>query len=334
MNNQGKMNQELKFKFDNYIISQVEFKKLVEGVYVTISKDLTFKGVSSNEIVDLFFTSLTKELTASQILTLIDNYKNSDFKIAIALRALISGVIIFISREQDDQKNKLTDLRHIWQLLYRTINKTSGIPINASLGSQGFLSIPLYSHGRDRNISELLRIHFWDKSLHEYPTYRSVNLFSIHSHQFHATSWVLKGNINNTLFKVEPTEVKDEKNGYCFFNIEWDETKEYRSNLKKSFAVNSGQFVTVKKESTEKFLEGQSYEINCGDFHDSFVDLNSGQNAITSTLFLFDGTKGRIKKSDVVGPANIQKNEVIRENDVDSYSLIEKLNSMLLNYQN
>jgi hypothetical protein len=317
------MTTEFKLELDNFKISKDYFNTLVEGVFVTISKDLTFNSISTNDIVNLVYDLNSSELTATECLSRLDNY-DFDFKVAIALRAVVAGLTINISRN-----NKLADMRGVWKILYRTLNKDSGIPIKASLGSQGFLSIPLYSNGRDQNISELLRLHFWDKSLHEYPTYRKVNLFSIHSHQFHATSWILKGNITNSLFKVKPTDNKSEQDGYCFFNIEWDETKEYKSNLKKSFAVNSNKFVTVEKESTTTYFAGQSYDIICGDFHDSFVDLNSEQNAITSTLFLFDGTKGRIKKSEVIGPANIQKNEVIRENNIDSNSLIEKLHSQI-----
>jgi hypothetical protein len=237
--------------------------------------------------------------------------------------AIVAGLLIDSSRN-----GKQIDVKGVWAILYPTLHIGSGIPIHASLGSQGFLSIPIYSRGRDQNIVELLRLHFWDKSLQNYPTYRKVNLFSIHSHQFHATSWILKGSITNTTFHVEPTEVEDEKYGYCFFNIQWDETKEYKSNLKKSFAVNSGRFVRVSRLSSTTYVEGQSYQIPCGDFHDSLVELE-GENSITSTLFLFDAIMGKSQRSDVVGPANIKRNEVVRENNVDSMLLLEKLNTAL-----
>lgn len=318
------------FKLENLHFSRNEFNYLVEGVFVTISHDLTFNNISPNDIVDILYSSRSTDLTATECLDRL-NKETFDFKVAIATRAIVVGITIHISR---NSISKFTDLRGIWKILYKTLNDKSGLPIHASLGSQGFLSIPIFSNGRDTNISQLLRLHFWDKSLQNYPKYRKVNFFSVHSHQFHATSWILKGNITNSLFEVEPTETKDEKNGYCFFNIEWDETRKYQSNLKKSFAVNSGRFISVKQLSVEKYFEGQSYEIACGDFHDSFVDLDSEFNTFTSTLFLFDGTRGRIKKSEVIGPANIQRNEVIRENNIDPYFYIEKLNFLLTRNQN
>lgn len=323
------MTAQFKLSLESYTLDKCSFQELVEGVFVTISNDKRFNGVTSAEIANQLFDNGINQMTAFESLNKLQQY-DFDFKIAIALRAVVAGLVLNISRTNNTQE---TDLREVWKILYPTLNNSSGLPIHASLGSQGFLSIPLYSKGIDKNISELLRLHFWDKSLHDYPTYRKVNLFSIHSHQFHATSWILKGHIINSVFEVKPTELKDEQNGFCFFNIEWDETKQYRSNLKKSFAVNSGKFISVTKKSSEKFIEGQSYEIACGDFHDSLVDLDV-TNDMTSTFFLFDGTKGRISRSEVLGPASIKRNEVIRDNNVDSNYLIEKLNSLFSYNQN
>ncbi len=319
------MDTKLKFEFENYLISRDLFKSLVEGVFATFTKNSIFNGNSIVDIVNSLYGTTTNELTPNQIIRNLEHWTDG-FNKSICIRAMSVGVLINTSRTQ----KSLTDLRGLWVYFYKSLCKSSGIPIYASLGSQSFLSIPLYSNGMDTNITELLRLHFWDISLHNYHSFRHVNLFSIHSHQFHTTSYILKGNITNELYQVQNTNEKDDHSGYCYFRIEWDESKEYKSNLKKSFAVNTNVYVNVTKKSSKSYFGGQSYEIKLEDFHSVNVDLGKEIDSMTSTLFFFDANIEGKAKSEVIGPARITRNEIIRENNINPYVLIEKLNSLLL----
>jgi hypothetical protein len=305
----------------NLHINRDAFTSLLEGALHPIAKN-NLIGLVPLEISGQIFTSSDELLSGKIILEKIEHI-SSRATIALAKRALLAGVILQLARENG---SKIMDIRGVWPMLYSAINKDCELPLIASLGSQGFLSIPLFFKGNGSNISSILRLHFWHKSMFK-DIKDSYVRSSIHSHRFHATSWVLKGSITDYSYKVT---VANHETNYCFFELEWKPSKSESLDENKSIIKNSGIFADLTEESIQTCQEGQSYEIACGVFHASHVEFPENDSLI-STLFLFDAHNGIIESGGVVGPSNVEQEETIRHPFTanETYQLIENLNELL-----
>jgi hypothetical protein len=302
-------------------INRAEFAELLEGAFSPISKGDLIE-LDYLLIPDQVFSTQEELLSVKMILCKVEEIADKAI-IALTKRAIIAGIILRLARKQ---AGSAADIRSIWPMLYSSICPESELPIIASLGSQGFLSIPLYFKGSGSDISSILRLHFWHESMFKEQGGNQVHS-SIHSHRFHATSWVLEGNITDTSYDVSDA---NDQTGYCFFDLKWQPSKSASLNENKSVIENSGVFADVIVRSVRTYQGGQSYEIDCGVYHSSFVHF-AQDGRLLSTLFLFDAQKGMIERGGVVGPANVRREETIRQpfTNTDTYHLIDKLNGIL-----
>lgn len=308
-------------ELETFKINRVEFAELLEGAFSQVpNSDLI--DLKLLEILNLVFSTKDDLLSGRETLNIVEQTENKA-AISLAKRVILAGIILRLSRSEDASA---TDLRSIWPMLYSAINEDSELPLIASLGAQGFLSIPFYFKGKGSDISSILRLHFWHKSMFK-DLERNHVQSSIHSHRFHATSWILKGHITDYSYNVS---IADYETDYCFFDLKWETSTSARLDENKSFIKNNGIFADLGNQIVHTYQEGQSYETDCGVFHSSYVEFPQ-EDSLLSTLFLFDAQKGIIKSGGVVGPANIEREETIRHpfTDEETYQLIESLNELI-----
>lgn len=295
-------------------IKKQEFNELISGV----------KESFSDEIQRTFLKSISFENLASENidLKLLLNYSYSTRNIyeSAILKRVVAVKLILDSRNSNDR----LDLKETWKLIYESLINLEDNDIISSIGSQGFLSIPLFRLDKVEKSFDFLRLHIWDLSFENLIDREKVNNFSIHSHQFHANSWILTGEIQN--IKVSVKEVS-EKTDFNLFNIEWNNSKN-NLNQKNSLAVNTNEFVEVSIIENKKYHFNDTYEIQAGDYH---IAQTKTELPISSTLFLFSTLKSRVKKSNVVGPSEISTSEINRKLIVNPKPLLKKLNSILTN---
>lgn len=300
---------------ENTYISKEELKELISGIKPAFS--------DATQLVLPDTTDILKQLQVNGSISLKQLYQHSEHIIDIYLSAILKRVVVvklcLMARE-----GKKLDLNFIWNLLYKSLITLSAEDIISSIGSQGFLSIPLYRLDMDKAKFEFLRLHIWDSSLDKYIDKQKTAHFSIHSHQFHANSWILAGEIINIRYKVETSLNETDFN---HFEIKWNNSKN-AVNQKTSVAMNTGEYVSVETTANEKYTSGDTYEIEAGEFHAS---TNSSQ--VSSTLFLFSTLKSRVDKSFVIGPSIIKESEVNRKVQIDSKEILDRLNSNLVDYE-
>ena len=169
-----------------------------------------------------------------------------------------------IQNSRDYGKQINTD--DIGELLLSSVMELDSSYIVSSIGSQGFLSIPISRHWKPLTEFDMIRIHIWDESLNEYIDQEKLETFSIHSHKFHAQSWVMKGTVINRVYNV--TETK-EATDYSLFDITSKELNNV--NRHTSIAINADRNVILNLQREEEHSAGQSYVIPVGEFHQSRV---------------------------------------------------------------
>ncbi|KAI0641688.1 hypothetical protein C8Q79DRAFT_286492 [Trametes meyenii] len=105
-------------------------------------------------------------------------------------------------------------LEHIWSLVHTALINPRLDTFAASRSAQGFLSVPLCSIIKDKNIDELIRFHVWlpDKK-------RGIPEFAIHSHQPWVQSWILAGKATDHSYEVE--HVKEGEGTHAEYALNW-----------------------------------------------------------------------------------------------------------------
>lgn len=215
------------------------------------------------------------------------------------------------------------DVRAIWPKLSESIKILPGEAFSATIGSQGFLSIPLYKFDSELNNFEFIRLHIWDESINKYVNKDTRDNFSIHSHAFNAKSIILCGELINERFKVKESL---NPTGKSYFKINYDSTLN-NINRHTSTANNTSEPAIVQKISCENYYPGGTYFIKAGEFHKSGVNEYAGTAA---TIFLFKSDNRRPETSFVIGPDNVLNSEVNREVIIDPIDLIEKIDQKIL----
>ncbi len=224
-------------------------------------------------------------------------------------------------RKARDLKTRI-NLKDTWNKISESIKI---LPIEAtisSIGSQGFLSIPLFKYDINMDFFEFVRLHIWDSSLDKYVNMTTRDSFSVHSHLFHADSWVLCGQIINDRFIVEASE-KNEVNS--FFEIKYNGTLN-EINQHTSTAKRTNTFARVKQISHEIYMQEGNYSIKAGEFHRSGSNDKTG---ISATLFSFTSDKNFKGPSCVIGPSKIQASEINRKDTIDSKELLIKIDKIV-----
>jgi hypothetical protein len=220
-------------------------------------------------------------------------------------------------RKARDSKERF-NLKNLWNKISESIRILPVEAIISSIGSQGFMSVPLFKYDKEMEFFEFIRLHIWDSSLDKHVDTTTRDNFSIHSHLFHADSWILCGEIINDRFIVEATEKNE---GNSFFKIKYNETLN-EINQHTSIAERTNIFARVSQVSHEIYMQDGNYFIKAGEFH------RSGSNnkaEISATLFSFSSDNNFKGASCVIGPSGIQASEINRKDSIDSKELIFKI---------
>ncbi len=212
------------------------------------------------------------------------------------------------------------DLEDTWKMISESILEIPSKATISSIGSQGFLSIPLYKFDDDMKFFDFIRFHIWENSLLEYIDTDISKRFSIHSHSFLAQSWIIQGCVINDRFDVKVNE----KGESSLFKIEYNKTLN-KVNQHTSSAVNTGQIVDINHTAKEHFKAGDSYIIKAGEYHKSIS--NGKENGLSSTFFSFTTQDKKIIQSYVTGPTKMDESEINRKMHIDPKDLISKINS-------
>ncbi len=233
--------------------------------------------------------------------------------------------LLAISRIQNArEQNTEFDIKEVWNLIYLSISNLPDGSIISSVGSQGFLSIPLYRYRKDMSQFLFIRLHIWDDSLNQHISTDNRKKFSIHSHAFHARSWILAGSILNERYSVVTTSSKKENS---LFEIKYNKTIR-KVNKHTSNAVNTKTNAELKKISKEQYFPSSSYEVSAGDYHKSGTLSEDG---LSASIFSFTAKDGNVPKSFVVGPSEIENSKINRKTQIDPTYLLNKLDSKINN---
>lgn len=293
-----------KTEFSNF------YNPLIKG-YSESFKDIidTETDISNS----LFSNSST--ITLDQIFDFVK--KNQNSYVTSFLYRLIGVREIIYSREN----KRSFDTKVVWNLISNSIKI---IPIEytiSSIGSQGFLSIPLFKYDDTLESFDFIRLHIWDSSLDQYMDIKKCEDFSIHTHTFFAESWVITGKVINNRFNYK---FDSDNAQHSFFKVIYNDSLN-EVNQHTSMAVNQKIDVELFQTSEEVHFEKGHYEIYPGHLHKSGHQNSTNSSA---TFFSFTGKNG-LDKSIVIGPKSIDKSEVNRKVNIDPILLLEKIEKQL-----
>lgn len=268
--------------------------------------------------VDELTEELFQNLERVEMVHILDTYVYSNEYVKSILNRILGVKLIIESRESRSS----LDLKSAWKYISNSIRL---IPIEdaiSSIGSQGFLSIPLYRIPSPLEEFEYIRLHIWDDSLDEHIDQKKCEDFSIHSHTFHADSWIITGEIVNQTYNYSEVENSE----FSLFNVEYNKSIN-KVNQHSSVAVNQGINLNIEKLSDELHFSGSQYEVKAGHLHKSGHKNSPGASA---TFFSFTGKNG-LDKSIVVGPRSIKESPINRNIYINPLDLIDKIEKQIMN---
>lgn len=301
---------------ENTKLSKPEFKIFYNSLIK--SYDENFKNIIIEEdklIKDLFQNNEIIEIEYLE--KYIDKTTDNTTK-SLLLRLIAVKEIIYCR-----EGTKTLNVKQVWKYISKSIKI---IPIShtiSSIGSQGFLSIPLYKYDETLETFDFIRLHIFDDSLNELMDLKKCEDFSVHTHTFFAKSWIITGKIINNRYEY----ILDSENSkHSFFKVKYNDSLN-EVNQHTSLAINENINVELFQTSEEIHFEKGFYEIKPGKLHKS-GHLNSP--FVSATFFSFTGKDG-LDKSIVIGPRNIEVSEVNRKLIVDPSKLLEKIDNQLNN---
>lgn len=238
------------------------------------------------------------------------------------LLSVINRIIAVANIQQSRDRGGNLDIKSAWRLITHSILTIPSESTISSIGSQGFLSIPLYIDDRVKAELEFIRIHIWDNSLSEYIDKEKCRNFSIHCHSFFARSWVVFGKVINDRYLVTKCKGPAEQS---LFTIGFNGSP---SNINRhvSSATNAGIDVFVEQISHEIYMSGATYRIEAGDFHKSGTAHEGG---LSATIFSFTAKDGFLETSYVIGPRQVMTSEINRRMHIDPIKLLNKLDAAI-----
>jgi len=219
--------------------------------------------------------------------------------------------------------NHSLDIIEVWKYISNSIKQIPNTYTISSIGSQGFLSIPLYKSDETLEKFDFLRLHIWDDSLNVYLDLKKCDDFSIHSHTFHAKSWIITGSVINDLYEYK---VDSKNSNHSFFKVVYNNSLN-EINQHTSKAINENKNIKLSLVKHEVHYSKGFYEIKASKLHKS-GHINSPD--CSATFFSFTGKDG-LGKSFVIGPKDIQESEVNRKTIIDPTNLIAKIDQQLIN---
>lgn len=270
-------------------------------------------------IKDFPKTLFNKELIDFEKLKSFSNQQENLF-----IKSVVNRIIAVNKIQKSRKNNSYLDIKLVWKLIAESIMILPGESAISSIGSQGFLSIPLYKYDEKMKNFDFIRLHIWDNSLKKYIDEEIVTKFSIHTHSFLAQSWIISGKVINERYSVKKTNDTNAK--YSLFQIKYNKTLD-NINKHSSTAVNSGINVIVDKLCYEEHLENSTYSINAGDYHKS---ISLGDDGLSATFFSFTTKGNEPSQSYVTGPKNLDNSAINRKMYIDPKYLINKLDNLIL----
>lgn len=298
------------------------FSETVEDLFrYTVSSNLMTLE-KRQELTDYIYADQC-QLSSTEILARGESLNDPVGK-ALVLRIYVTYVLLELNQSGDPLPQP--GLNKLWRYLLQSLLTLNNNPIVSSIGSQGFLSIPLFrSTGTgDSKKMKILRLHIWDKSFNKLIDQENLARFSIHCHVSHAQSWIVYGEMINTTFDIRkgasPT-------GLNFFRIDWEAASfNVKDNNKRSFLINTNDPAEIVFSRADRFTQGKTYSIGAGEFHTSATNPVFEMNA---TFFLFNAENGWIDTSYVLGPEAVSVSQNNNYPEIDCVPLLEKLNSLL-----
>lgn len=295
-------------------MKKLEFQKLYLNTLSCYSENHQMLFPNVEEITEELF----QNLETIEMIHILDTYVHSNEYVKSILNRILGVKHIIESRES----NSKLDLMSTWKYISNSIKL---IPIEntiSSIGSQGFLSIPLYRMPSPLEEFDFIRLHIWDDSLNKYIDQKKCEEFSIHSHTFHADSWIITGKIINQTYDYNESESSD----FSLFNVEYNKSIN-KVNQHTSVAVNQGVNLNVQQLSDELHFTGSHYEVLAGHLHKSGHKNSPG---VSATFFSFTGKKG-LDKSIVLGPKSINQSPINRNIFINPTDLLDKIEKQIMN---
>ncbi len=271
---------------------------------------------------------------------LVDAYEDVTSAAARALivRTLVVGLLKRVARPVPPG-SAITDLRPLWPLLRSTIEEPTGVPARFIRSSQGFYAMPLMATMERGRLKEMLRLHVWpwhqrerdgdDQGQVALPVHvRRSNPFSVHSHQAHATSWLLAGQLENKTYSVAQTpHSSPEREAVNLFRLSADDRRSYSFSDQRSPVRNTGRAAAATPECAAIFSAGQSYTVAAGEFHETTIDREAPAPPVS--LFFFDATRGWDEDAAVIGPATLNADSHPRLTRATPEEIIGRLDAVL-----
>lgn len=300
--------------YQNKILNIDEFSKYNFGLIKSYEVNFINVCPSLEEMKNIFFAN-SSDINIETLLKL--SKQSNNIYIDSYMNRLIGIREIVYCRDN----NHILDIKFVWKLIKQSIDLIPSSFTISSIGSQGFLSIPLYKNDKDINEFDFLRLHIWDKTLDEHMDLEKNENFSIHTHTFFARSWIITGKVINNRFDFEIT---DENSTHSLFKVQYNDSLN-KVNKHTSTAINENINVALIKTSEECHFSKSYYEIKPGKLHKSG---HLGNLETSATFFSFTGREG-LATSIVVGPKEIQSSEVNRKVDIDPQALLSKIDKQL-----
>jgi hypothetical protein len=301
------------------IISQFDFPKFINSINRCYAKDILEDLPKPSDFPSSIFDR-NGNLNIEDIINFADN-ASDDFLKSVVKRML---AVINIQKSRDEGVD--LNIKATWQLILESIYFLPSENIISSIGSQGFLSIPLYKYDLELENFDFIRFHIWDNSLRSLINLEICERLSIHTHSFFAKSWIICGKLVNECYSVMET---NKPTDFSLFTVGYNKTLN-EVNQHTSVATNTGNNVLVNLTERRTYQSGDSYNVEAGHYHKS---LSLGEDGLAATFFSFTAKDGIVDKSYVVGPREIDISEVNRKIQIDPTDLINKIDSIVCNYE-
>jgi len=298
----------------NQIITKEEFIGYYEPLLKGFSESFKNHILSRDVLLKIFFEKSERQ-------TIIDLQKTIEKQTDNFVKSLMYRLLGTREIISCRDNNLPLDVKAVWRLISESIRIIPSNNTISSIGSQGFLSIPIYKMDKTLETFDFLCLHIWDDSLDEYMDLQKVEDFSIHSHTFFAKSWVITGKIINDRFEY----IKDSKNAkHSFFKVIYNNSLN-EVNQHTSKAVNKNIDAELIKVSEEVHHEMAVYEIKPSKLHKSG---HKNSPKCSATFFSFTGKDG-LGESFVIGPKQITESEVNRKMNISPIYLLNKIDNQL-----
>jgi hypothetical protein len=296
-------------------IKRKDFEYFLNSIACCYSKDCSHLLPKLTEFPNTIFDR-QENLDITQIISFANTQENVFVK---SISRRITAIYNIIQSRDNDT---CLDIYYNWKLISESILLLPCEFTIASIGSQGFLSIPLYKNDKDIKSFDFIRLHIWDESLNQYINKETCSNFSIHSHTFHAHSWVITGNIINDRYKII---ISNQSTSNSLFTIEYNKSIS-EVNKHTSNAVNTYVNILSQQLSHEVYMPGSAYQIKAGDYHKSGCASKDG---LSATFFSFTAKNSLIDNSHVVGPSSITNSEINRKINIDPNYLLEIIDAKM-----